>query len=84
MSKWKRTNNDVQNTTQEANDRATRTPLKPEGGYTATLNIEILMYITKFTFYLVYWTVKDTSYTLKSQTDLLWSIAILIINIGKS
>ena len=31
MEKRTRTNNDLQNTTQKANDRATRTPLKPGG-----------------------------------------------------
>jgi len=28
----KRTNNDLQNTTQKTKDRGTRTPMKPEGG----------------------------------------------------
>ena len=31
MAKWKRTNNDLSNTTQKTKDRATRTPLKTGG-----------------------------------------------------
>jgi hypothetical protein len=31
MATWNGTNNDLQNTTQKAKDRATRTPLKTEG-----------------------------------------------------